>query len=107
MVSPIPSSLPLARKDHEATLRPSGGFMDPGFAREPGVIGVADRTTGTREKNRAGAKALTIDLDAGGDRASALRALDHDHTHTNLPRFSWCFFQREPAGWICLFGASY
>src|SRR5262249_6968326 len=58
--------------------------MDPGLPREPGVIGLANRATGAREKYRAGAKALAIDLDAGGDRASALRALDHDHSHANL-----------------------
>jgi len=58
--------------------------MDPGLPREPGVIGLANRATGAREKYRAGAKALAIDLDAGGDRASGLRALDHDHSHANL-----------------------
>src|SRR5262245_58613777 len=71
--------------------------MDPGLRREPGVIGVADRATGAREKYRAGAEALAIDLDTGGDRPSALRALDHHHSHvTLLPQYS---FQIEPAGW--------
>jgi hypothetical protein len=75
--------------------------MDPGFPREPGVISVADRTTGAREKYRAAPKALAIDLDAGGDRAPGLRALDHDHPHANLPRSGFnAFLKKEPAGWI-------
>jgi hypothetical protein len=51
------------------------------------MVGMADRTTGAREKHRARPKALAIDLDASGDRASGLRALDHHHPHENLPRF--------------------
>jgi hypothetical protein len=45
------------------------------------VIGVANRATGAREKHRAAPKALTINLDAGGNCVSGLRTLDHDHTH--------------------------
>jgi len=67
------------------TLRPGARLVDPGFSREPGVIGVADRATGTPEKHRAPPKTLAIGLDAGGDRASGLRAFDHDHTHVSLP----------------------
>jgi hypothetical protein len=64
--------------------------MHPGFPREPGVISVADRTTRTREKYWTAPKARAIDLDAGGDRASGLRALDHDHSHANLlPRIGF------------------
>jgi len=66
-------------------MRPGARLVDPGFLGEPGVIGVADRTTGAREKHRAAPKALAIDLDAGGDRVSGLRAFDHDHSHVNLP----------------------
>ena len=54
------------------------------FRCEPGVICVADRATGAREKHRAAPKALAIGLDAGGNRASGLRAFDHDHTHVSL-----------------------
>jgi hypothetical protein len=75
--------------------------MDPGFPCKPGVINVAGRTTGAREKHCAAPKALAVDLDAGRDRASGLRALDHDHSHANLPRFGFnAFFEKEPAGWI-------
>jgi|ERR1700688_1791215 hypothetical protein len=55
------------------------------FRCEPGVICVADRATGAREKHRAAPKALAIGLDAGGNRVSGLRAFDHDHTHVSLP----------------------
>jgi hypothetical protein len=73
--------------------------MHPGFARKPGVVGLANRTAGAREKYRAGPKALAIDLNAGRDCAAALRALDHDHSHANssLNAFSW---KIKPAGWI-------
>ena len=67
------------------TPRPGARLVDPGFPSEPGVIGVADRATGAREKHRAAPKALAICLDAGGNRASGLRAFDHDHTHMSLP----------------------
>jgi hypothetical protein len=60
--------------------------VDPGFPREPGVLGPADRATGTRKKDSAPSKALAIGLDAGGDRTSGLRAFDHDGTQVNLPR---------------------
>jgi len=69
--------------------------MDPGFPREPGVIGMANRTTGAREKYRAAPKALAIDRDAGWDRASGLRALDHDHPHANLPRSGFHAFLKK------------
>ena len=59
-------------------------LVDPGFPREPGVIGAANRAAGAREKYRAAAKALTISLDAGGNCVSGLRTLDHDHTHVAL-----------------------
>jgi hypothetical protein len=45
----------------------------------------ADRATGLPEKHRAAPKALAIGPDAGGDRASGLRAFDHDDTHVSLP----------------------
>jgi hypothetical protein len=72
-----------------ATTRPSVRLVDPGFPCEPGVIGVADRAMGASEKHRAAPKALAIGLDAGRDRASGLRAFDHDHTHVTLP---WIWF---------------
>jgi hypothetical protein len=63
--------------------------VNPGFAREPGVIGLADRATGARKKYGAASKALAIGLDGGGDRTSGLRAFDHDDTHVDLP---WIWF---------------
>lgn len=68
---------------------------DPGFLGKPGMIGVADRATGAREKHRAASKAFAIGLDAGGDRASGLRAFDHDHSHVNLP---WKLVLKQNAG---------
>jgi hypothetical protein len=59
--------------------------VDPGFPREPSVISMANRAMGTRKKYRAALKAIVICLDAGGDRASGLRAFDHDHSHVDLP----------------------
>jgi hypothetical protein len=59
-------------------------LVDPGFAREPGMFGIADRTTGATEKYRAALKSLAINRDAGWDCASGLGAFDHDHTHTNF-----------------------
>ncbi|WP_176946157.1 hypothetical protein [Bradyrhizobium sp. Rc2d] len=70
---------PLRRRDPDARL------VDPGFPREPRVIGAADRTTGAREKHRAAPKALAISLDTGGNRVSGLRTFDHDHSHVALP----------------------
>ena len=67
------------------TPRPDARLVDPGIAREPAVIGVADQATGAREKHQALPKALAIGLDAGGDRVSGLRTFDHDHTHVSLP----------------------
>src|SRR5437016_4174635 len=107
-----PSSLPvepaktvrksktLRRSGNSGSLRPdqvlfgrpkSSGvrFVDPGVPGEPGVIGAADRAMGAFEKHRAAPKALAIGLDACGDRASGLRAIDHDHTHVSLP---WIWF---------------
>ena len=71
------------------TPRPGARLVDPSFPSEPGVIGVADRATGVPEKHRAPPKTLAIGLDAGGDRASGLRAFDHDHTHMCLPRIGF------------------
>jgi hypothetical protein len=68
-----------------ATLRARARLVDPGFAREPGVIGLADRATGARKKYRAASKALAIGLNVGGDRTPGLRAFDHDDTHVDLP----------------------
>jgi hypothetical protein len=48
------------------------------------MIGAANRATGAREKHRAAPEALTVSLDAGGNRVSGLRTLDHDHTHVAL-----------------------
>src|SRR2546430_10127664 len=64
---------------------PDARLVDPGFRREPGVIGAANRATGAREKHRAAPEALTISLDAGGNCMSGLRTLDHEHTHVALP----------------------
>jgi hypothetical protein len=58
------------------TPRPGARLVDPGFPCEPGVIGVADRATGVPEKHRAPSKIRAIGLDAGGDRASGLRAFE-------------------------------
>jgi hypothetical protein len=66
------------------TANPGIRLVDPGFAREPGMFGVTDRTTGAPKKHRTALKSLTIDRDAGRDRASGLRAFDHNHTHTNF-----------------------
>jgi hypothetical protein len=84
--------------------------VDPGFPREPGVIGAANRAAGSCEKHRATRKALTISLDAGGNCVSGLRTLDHDHTHVALLEI--CFFviscRKVPAGWSApLVGAGY
>ena len=65
---------------------PGARLVDPGFSCEPGVMDVADRATGLPEKHRAAPKALAIGPDAGGDRASGLRAFDHDDTHVSFPR---------------------
>ena len=59
------------------------------------MIGVADRATGVPEKHRAAPKTLAIGLDAGGDRASGLRAFDHDHTQVSLP---WIGFLKQETG---------
>ena len=89
MVSPIAIIDDLRRRSgrgaRAATPRPDARLVDPGFPREPGVIGAADRAMGAREEHHAASKALAIRLDAGGDRASALRTFDHDHTHVSLP----------------------
>jgi hypothetical protein len=85
-------------------------LADPGFPREPGVIGAANRAMGAREKHRAAPKALTISLDAGGNRVSGLRTLDHDHTHVALPEnlFFVISCRKVPAGWSTpLVGAGY
>ena len=76
-------------------------LIDPRFPREPGVIGAANRAMGAREKHRAAPKALTISLDAGGNRVSGLRTLDHDHTHVALPEnlFFVISCKKVPAGW--------
>src|ERR1700741_1105807 len=73
--------------------------MDPGVPCEPGVMDVADRATGVPEKHWAAPKTLAIGLDAGGDRASGLRAFDHDHTHVSLPCIS--FLKQEPGRLDC------
>jgi len=65
-------------------------LVDPGFPREPGVIGAADRTTGAREKHRAASKALAISRDAGGNRVSGLWTFDHDHSHVASLAISLC-----------------
>src|SRR5262249_59711620 len=78
-----------------ATRAPGARLVDGGFARDPGVMGTADRATGAAEKDRATAEGLGIDLDAGGDRPSSLRAFDHDHTHASLPMI---LEARRPAG---------
>ena len=59
------------------------------------MIDVADRATGAPEKHRAAPKAVAIGLDAGGNRASGLRAFDHDHTHVSLP---WILFLKQEPG---------
>src|ERR1043166_7262556 len=64
---------------------PEARLVDRGCPREPGVSGAANRTAGAREKHRAAAKALSISRDAGGNRVSGLRTLDHHHTHVALP----------------------
>src|SRR5215203_5554186 len=84
-------------------------LADPGFPREPGVIGAANRAMGAREKHRAAPKALTIDLDAGRNCVSGLRKLDHDHTH--VASLEICFLaslaeKYRPVG-MRLFGAGY
>jgi hypothetical protein len=71
------------------------------------MIGVANRTAGAREKDRAAAKALAIDPDSGGDRASGLRALDHDHSHSNLPRFCFCLLNGTGRLDCAFLGAGY
>jgi hypothetical protein len=70
-----------ARAARAAVPNPNARLIDPRFPREPGVIGAANRAVGAREKHRAAPKALTINLDAGGNCVSGLRTLDHDHTH--------------------------
>src|SRR6476646_1094498 len=77
---------------------PAARLVDPGFPRKPGVIGSAKRAAGARKKHRAARKALTISLDAGGDRLSGLRTLDHDHTHNGLPGNHFCAEKYRPAG---------
>src|SRR5258708_34238580 len=51
--------------------------------------------TAFRTAPRAAPKALAIGIDAGGDRASGLRAFDHDHTHVSLP---WIWFLKQETG---------
>jgi len=68
---------------------PNARLVDPGFPREPGVIGAANRAAGAREKYRAARKAFSISLDAGGNRVSGLRTLDHDHAHYALLENNW------------------
>lgn len=72
----------------------SGGgcLIDPGFAREPGMVGTADRAARATEKNGTALKAVVIRFDSRGDRASGLRTFDHDQPHVNLPRVSSFYF---------------
>src|SRR5258707_14985515 len=51
--------------------------------------------TAFRTAPRAAPKALAIGIDAGGNRASGLRAFDHDHTHVSLP---WILFLKQETG---------
>src|SRR5271168_3201115 len=62
---------------------------------------VADRATSVPEKHRAVPKTFAIGLDAGGDRASGLRAFHHHHTHISL-RCIW-FLKQEPGRLDCAF----
>ena len=88
---------------------PDARFVDPGFPREPGVISVANRAAGAREKHCAAPKALAISLDAGGNRVSGLRTLDHDHAHVALSgNILAVSCSKVPAGWNApLVGAGY
>jgi hypothetical protein len=104
---------PLQPGRHDATHRPSARLANPSFAREPSMIGAADRTTGAPEEHRAALKAFVIGLNARRDRTPGLRAFDHDHPHVILPIWYSCvrlvcrLSQEKPAGWMTpLVGAS-
>ena len=66
-------------------------LVNPGFLGEPVVIGLADRAEGAREEYRTASKAFAIRFDAGRDRASRLRAFDHEYTHLQPPFFYFAF----------------
>jgi hypothetical protein len=72
-------------------------LVNPGFPGEPVVIGLADRAVGAREEYRTASKAFAIRFDAGRDRASRLRAFDHEYSHLHLPCFSLAFSFRSRA----------
>lgn len=79
---------------HDASIRrcgadecywPGDRLLDPGFAREPVVIGTTERATGIGVKHDAAQKCLPIGLNPGRDCASCFRAFDHNHPHASLP----------------------
>jgi hypothetical protein len=72
-------------------LRYLARLVNPGFLGEPLVIGPADRAVGAREEHHTASKAFAIRFDAGRDRASRLRAFDHEYTHLQPPWFSFAF----------------
>jgi hypothetical protein len=64
-------------------------LVNPGFLGEPVVTGLADRAVRAREEHRTASEAFAIRFDAGRDRASRLRAFDHEYTHLQPPCFSF------------------
>src|ERR1700736_3981105 len=52
---------------------------------------MSGRAVGAREEHRTASKAFAIRFDAGRDRASRLRAFDHEYTQLQPPRFSFAF----------------
>ena len=75
-------------------------LVNPGFLGEPVVTGPADRAVRAREEHRTASEAFAIRFDAGRDRASRLRAFDHEHTHLQPPVFLSQQGVRSPIGWI-------
>jgi hypothetical protein len=79
-------------------LRYLAWLVDPGFPREPFVVGAADRAVGTREEHRTASKFFPIRFYAGRNRAARLGAFDHDDAQMVFSLFSLpCRFA---IGWI-------
>lgn len=85
-VAEAPSSFASVRRRRTSDLyRSDDRLLDPGLAGKPVVIGLTGRTKRIAEKHDASQESLTIGFEAGRNRATGLRTLDHNHTHANLP----------------------
>src|ERR1700687_5301902 len=73
-------------------------LVNPGFLGEPVVIGLTDWAVSAREEHRAASKAFAIRFNARWDRASRLRAFDHEYTHLEPPCFPWYFSRSRASG---------